>query len=173
VISTGKTLVTEEFTGIGEREFFTETRKIPILEKGKVARVVTVIRDITEHKQAEAALRESMEMYQTLVKLLPDSMVVLDLEGNILDLSQRALELHGYERREELLGKSGFLLVAPEETERLTKIAMKVLKSGFAKDLKYVLLKKDGSRSMGVMSFSLLKDAQGRPKGLIGIARRK
>ena len=53
VFQTGKTLVTEEKTNIGEREIFTETRKIPILEGDEVVQVATVVRNITEHKKAE------------------------------------------------------------------------------------------------------------------------
>jgi len=62
VLKTGKTLVTEEATRIGNRRFITETRKIPVLEKGRVARVITIIRDITVLKRTEAALQKSMRM---------------------------------------------------------------------------------------------------------------
>jgi PAS domain S-box-containing protein len=53
VFQTGKILVTEEKTRIGERELFTETRKIPILDGDKIVQVATVVRNITEHKKAE------------------------------------------------------------------------------------------------------------------------
>ncbi len=51
VFQTGKNLITEEKTRIGGRELYTETRKIPILERDEVVQVATVIRDITEHKK--------------------------------------------------------------------------------------------------------------------------
>ena len=57
VFRTGETLVTEESTTFGDREFITETRKIPVFEKGKIAQVVTVMRDITERKRMEEAMR--------------------------------------------------------------------------------------------------------------------
>ena len=55
VFQSGKPLITEEKTRIGEREIYTETRKIPILERNEVTQVVTVLRNITEHKQADKA----------------------------------------------------------------------------------------------------------------------
>jgi len=54
VFETGTSLVTEETTIFGGQELMTETRKAPVLEDGKVTRVVTVIRDITDRKRAEA-----------------------------------------------------------------------------------------------------------------------
>lgn len=53
VFKTGKMLITEENNTINEKKFFTETTKIPVLEHGKVVRVITNIRDITEHKRNE------------------------------------------------------------------------------------------------------------------------
>jgi PAS domain S-box-containing protein/putative nucleotidyltransferase with HDIG domain len=57
VFNTGNTLVTEESTNVETREFITETRKLPVFEGGRVARVVTVIRDITEHRRAKERMR--------------------------------------------------------------------------------------------------------------------
>ena len=59
VFINGHLLITEEETRVGGREIFTETRKIPILEEGKVVRIISVIRDITERKKAEEARVES------------------------------------------------------------------------------------------------------------------
>jgi len=61
VFRTGETLVTEEASQVGEREIITETRKIPILQVGGVAQVVTVVHDITKRKRAEEELRKSVE----------------------------------------------------------------------------------------------------------------
>ncbi|MFH1740338.1 MAG: PAS domain-containing protein, partial [bacterium] len=62
VFETGKPLTTEEHFKIHGREYTTETRKIPIYEGGKVARVVTVIRDTTEQRKLEEQLRQSQKI---------------------------------------------------------------------------------------------------------------
>jgi PAS domain S-box-containing protein len=50
VLSSGKTLVTEEMTKLGGKEFMTQTRKIPVYTNGNVGQVVTVMSDITQQK---------------------------------------------------------------------------------------------------------------------------
>ncbi len=61
VFNTGKPLITEETVKVGSKEFITETRKIPVFEGEKVVRVITVVRDITEKKKAEEALKQRAE----------------------------------------------------------------------------------------------------------------
>jgi PAS domain S-box-containing protein len=59
VFSSGKVMVTEETTKIGKEVVITEVRKIPIFEKDDVARIITVIRDITQRKKAEKELKKA------------------------------------------------------------------------------------------------------------------
>ncbi len=53
VIESGDLLVTTEKMLVGDKEIFTETRKIPIIEGGEVSRVVTAIRVVSESKRFE------------------------------------------------------------------------------------------------------------------------
>jgi len=53
VFKTGKKLITEDGDIINEKKIVTETTKIPVFKDGKVVRVITNIRDITEHKRNE------------------------------------------------------------------------------------------------------------------------
>jgi PAS domain S-box-containing protein len=66
VFEHGRLLITEESTPVGDREIVTETRKIPIRVGGKVSHVVTVMRDITERKRAEDAMRQQAETLEAL-----------------------------------------------------------------------------------------------------------
>jgi PAS domain S-box-containing protein len=60
------------------------------------------MRDITQRKRAEEALRESEEKYRTLIESALDSIFLHDFEGNILEVNRTGAKRLGY-TREELL----------------------------------------------------------------------
>jgi len=65
VFRTGQPLITEEATRIGAREILTETRKVPVFEKGEVVRIVTIIEDVTQRKRSEEAMLRASRMEAT------------------------------------------------------------------------------------------------------------
>ncbi|MEO0226090.1 MAG: HD domain-containing phosphohydrolase [candidate division WOR-3 bacterium] len=74
VIENGKLLVTEETTRVGEKDYVTETSKIPIFEGGRVSRVITVIRNITDKARHKSELEQS---YRQLKKMMDGIVVAL------------------------------------------------------------------------------------------------
>jgi formate hydrogenlyase transcriptional activator len=76
-------------------------------------RVIAVVRDITERKRAEQALKESQAMLEKLFESSPDGLLlVTSLEGKIARVNTQAEKLSGY-RREELLGRPVDELIPP------------------------------------------------------------
>jgi PAS domain S-box-containing protein len=71
------------------------TQQAPLLDPIGQAIVVTI--DITDQKQAEAALRESKERYRDLFDLVPVAVYTCDADGLIQEYNQRAVELWGRE----------------------------------------------------------------------------
>jgi PAS domain S-box-containing protein len=64
-------------------------------DTGEIARLVVVSVDITQRKEAEAALRVSEERYRELIARAPDAMIVHDGGGRILFANEAAARLYG------------------------------------------------------------------------------
>ena len=123
------------------------------------------------HHKTELMLREREEMYKMLVTASPDAVMVADLEGRITELSHQTLELHGFTREDEVLGRSIIDLIASEDREHAMENLQKTLDLGVVRDQEYVMLRTDGSYFIGELNTALVKDAYGKPKGFIATMR--
>jgi PAS domain S-box-containing protein len=69
---------------------------------GRQRGYTAIIRDITERRRREAALRESEERLRRLLETAPDAVVVIDAGGRIVSWNPAAQALFGYPEEEAL-----------------------------------------------------------------------
>jgi PAS domain S-box-containing protein len=74
------------------------------MDSGAERMVLAVVRDISERKRAETAIRESQAMFQGLFEHSPDAVVVVDAEGHIRRVNAQFERLFGYPR-DQILGQ--------------------------------------------------------------------
>jgi PAS domain S-box-containing protein len=122
--------------------------------------LVCIGNDLIQEKKMKKALYESEEMYKTLLKTDPDSVVTTDLEGNIIHVSEQTTHMHGYSM-DELEGKSVFDLIAPECQDKALRTLIKTIERGMSRNNEVTLLKKDGSRFTGEINAATIRDLQG------------
>ncbi|MDM7917254.1 MAG: PAS domain S-box protein, partial [Candidatus Eisenbacteria bacterium] len=78
----------------------------PVKDKaGRIIGSVTVVRDITEHKRAEEALRDGEARFRSVFESAPVGIVIGDLGGRVLDSNPAFAQMLGC-TTEELCGKS-------------------------------------------------------------------
>ncbi|PVX25435.1 MAG: hypothetical protein CW691_04635 [Candidatus Bathyarchaeum sp.] len=73
-------------------------------EKGNYVGAQAIGKDLTDVMRVEEELEQSKHQFQRLFEVIVDPIVIVDLEGKILDFSQSAEEGLGFTRR-ELVGK--------------------------------------------------------------------
>ena len=85
-----------------------------IMRTGKTpAGFLAIIRDVTERKRAERAIRESQQKFEGLFEHSPEAEVYLDVEFKILDVNPLFCQLFGYSE-EEVSGRNLNDVVVPE-----------------------------------------------------------
>jgi|GEM_PF-2849932 len=71
-------------------------------DDGNLIHVICIMRDITERKQAEIALRESELLYRSLFEQPNDGVFILSIDGEYLSVNQRGASMFGYTVEEAL-----------------------------------------------------------------------
>ncbi|MDR7002644.1 PAS domain S-box protein [Neobacillus niacini] len=142
---------------------------------GNVTAFVSIIRDITEHKRMEEALKESEKRLRTLINAMPDIVIFKDGEGRWLEANDHALKIFQFENV-PYRGKKDSELAVYKESYRDTltfceKSDQEAWKNGRETRTEEVMMQHDGKSVI----FDVIKVPifypDGRRKGLLIIGR--
>lgn len=136
---------------------------------GRPLKVLGVIQDITAQKRTEEALQESVQRYSRLIESIPDWILEMDLRGNITSVNSHVLDKSGY-GREELIGKSIFSFIAPEDVEQAVKNTNAMV-NGWMGPRRYDLILKGGRRVTLEANGDVLRSTDGSVQGLVLVGR--
>ncbi|MDI9571393.1 MAG: PAS domain S-box protein [Pseudomonadota bacterium] len=134
---------------------------------------IVAIEDVTDRDLAERALKESEEMYRTLMDTSPDPIVVCSLSGEFIAASRQAVCLYGAESVEEFLAEAPtiFDLLTEEGRAALAVNLPKVLAAGHSRGNEYQIRIRGGKTIVVEINSSVVRDADGNAKVLVSIVR--
>ncbi|MEH1773965.1 PAS domain-containing hybrid sensor histidine kinase/response regulator [Nostoc sp.] len=124
--------------------------------------VITVCRDITEHKRAEKSLRESEARFRRLFESNLIGVAFWNVDGLIIDANDAFLQLAGYTRDEfATLGRINWKELTPVEYKDLDDRALlEVQTTGISKIYEKEFVHRNGKRVPIVLGVALLNNSQ-------------
>jgi len=146
----------------GER-FHVEVRTLPVRHRGE-PHVLAVVRDVTQRKRAEEALRASEEHYRAIFNASVDGLLLWDGDHRIVDANEAFLSMHGY-HRDELIGETHPVFIPPDLQRECAVLLPKIL-AGTPCRLEARTQRKDGT-AFDVEIHGIPVQYQGRPHALI------
>ncbi|MHB8092472.1 MAG: PAS domain S-box protein [Syntrophales bacterium] len=142
-----------------------------LLDDPIVAGFVMNVRDITDRKQMEDALRASEERYRTILENIEDGYFEVDIAGNLTFFNDAVCRMTG-SARAEMMGMNNRQYADKENSEILYRAFNKVFKTGEPSiGVGNEIIRKDGRKLHIESSISLIRNTSNQPIGFRGIMR--
>jgi PAS domain S-box-containing protein len=159
----------EIVVGEGESRTWYELRMSPLIgDRDRLLGRVVTVRNITEKKRIEEALRLSEQKYRKIYENVADVIYETDNDGHLTSISPSVEKRGGY-RPEELLGHHVTeFFVYPEQYAALDAL---IMDHGSVNDFEALLRKKDGNTMFVSITSHIIFDVNGQGIATEGVLR--
>ncbi len=134
--------------------------------RGQPIGYLEISRDITESKQAEAAVA----LMAGIVEFSDDAIISMDLNGTILTCNAGAERVYGHSAQ-EIAGRSIEILLPPERVHEEREILHRLRQGERAEHFETVRVRKDGKQIQMSLTVSPVRNKAGQVIGVSDIAR--
>jgi len=138
--------------------------------QGRVELCFATIKDITERKRVEEALRESERHFREALEDVNLIAIILDAAGRLTFCNDFLLQLTSWQR-DEVMGKDWFSTFVPDSArERGRQTLSGIVESDIVPfDYENMIATRYGAERLISWSTPVLRDEQGNPIGVVGI----
>ncbi len=147
-----------------------ELRVVETEWEGEAA-YLALLRDITDRKRAQGALRESEEDLQAIFDSVGDGIALIDATGKVIKINKRIVEIGGY-NEDEIVGKRIALLkmFPPPSLAKTLYSFTKLISGQYCPPFDIEAYTKAGEKLDVELRGSLLRK-RGRVVGMVGVMR--
>jgi PAS domain S-box-containing protein len=125
--------------------------------------------DLTESRRLEMECREEEELYRTIVSHLNEGIVIAQ-NYQVLFFNQQCLNLLGYSDPREIIDRSVFSFIHPDDREMVKRYALNRQRGGSSPSTyEFKLVKKDGTTGHFRASVALIT-FKGEPASLVNLS---
>ncbi len=135
--------------------------------EGRLYRTAGISEDITERKQAEAALQESEQKYRNLVETAQGLIWSVDSAGRFSFINQASKHFYGYEP-EEMIGREATEFTTPEQAQKDMEALRRVLAGESLLQYETMAFRKDGTPFYISTNAIVIRDEAGNVLGTTG-----
>src|SRR5262245_51074774 len=134
---------------------------------------IGTVKDITERKATEDALRSERDNRQAIVAALQEGLCVTDAQGTVLDVNEGWTAITGYTAEESIGTRAPYPWWPSEPAERtlLEQTLIKATERADYDDIEASILRADGSRRRVVLTLHPLPDANNSAPGFVTTMR--
>jgi PAS domain S-box-containing protein len=139
--------------------------------ENKPLKLIATVQDITERKLSAEALRNSEQLYRSILNASPDAIVIVEMNGKIRMVSPTTLTIYGCAGYDQLIGHNMFDFIEAEDKDRALSNNLLMI-DGYKKGTtEYRIVRNDGTPFFAEVNGEILWDSENKPNGLIFIIR--
>jgi len=146
-----------------------ELNASPIFRDGKIVGVQGIVRDITERRNMEDALRISERRFRDLADLLPQIVFEIAANGNLQFMNRAAFVATGCTEEDFRRGLNAFHMFASEDHDRAKQGIRRTMTGETIGGREFTVLRRDGT-SFPALVYTAPIMREGKAVGLRGIA---
>ncbi len=166
----GEEIGTNDYIGIKKdgSKFPMLLQSVPIQRNGKLIGARGVVIDITERKQIEDKLQNTLNFLLTLFNTIPSPIFCKDINGLYVDCNTEFEKYVGIERK-DIIGKSVYDMYPKDVADKYNEMDLALFRQPGRQIYEYPIIYADGNRHDVVVNKATYENTDGTLAGVVGV----